>query len=417
MTPAPIDAPTPVLYLSAATRLGGAEISLLTLLRHLDRDRFQALLACPPGTLADTVGAELLGEVHRMPFGRPRTRAPWTWPGAVLAILQARRALRGLIESRGVHLVHANGPRAALHAAPTPTGPPRVLHLRDRVIAWPVARMLRGWSKATVVPARGLAEMARGRLASPVAVIPNGVDDRFTPEASPPASPAPRASAHLIMVAHLVPWKRHDIFLRLLAAVRARYPEATGAVHGADLFHEHPDYLRTLQGQARALGLEGALTFAGETPAEAMPAVFRAATLLVHPVAAEPFGRAIIEAMACGTPVVALAGGGPEEILAGGGGLLARHEQGLREAVLALLADPARRAALGAAGRERALARYGAGPHAEAIEALYDDLLRGHAPPEGVEVGASPGLDTGCDGGEREDARRGGAGAPTAGDA
>jgi glycosyltransferase involved in cell wall biosynthesis len=70
---------------------------------------------------------------------------------------------------------------------------------------------------------------------------------------------------------------------------------------------------------------------------------------------------AVLEAMACGAPVIATRLGGIPDMLADGrAGVLVRHgdPRGLADAVSALLADPARRRDLGAAGRERCEERY-----------------------------------------------------------
>ena len=88
-----------------------------------------------------------------------------------------------------------------------------------------------------------------------------------------------------------------------------------------------------------------------------------AATVFVCPSVYEPLGIVNLEAMACGTAVVASdVGGIPEVVAHDGTGLLVHYDEhaveefrtGIAEAVNTLLADPGRAAAMGAAGRERA---------------------------------------------------------------
>ena len=95
-------------------------------------------------------------------------------------------------------------------------------------------------------------------------------------------------------------------------------------------------------------------------------------------VVAEPFGRVLIEAMAIGRPVIAPREGGPLLIVVDREtGLLVppRDAGALADALLALLADPARRAAMGRAGRARVDAVFDIRHHVRAMEALFDEVL------------------------------------------
>jgi alpha-maltose-1-phosphate synthase len=98
-------------------------------------------------------------------------------------------------------------------------------------------------------------------------------------------------------------------------------------------------------------------------PAGDVRSLLSAATVFVCPSVYEPLGIVNLEAMACGTPVVASdVGGIPEVVADGSTGLLVHFDEhrvdefraGLAEAVNALLRDPARAAEMGAVGRERA---------------------------------------------------------------
>jgi len=108
------------------------------------------------------------------------------------------------------------------------------------------------------------------------------------------------------------------------------------------------------------------------------------ATAFVCPSVYEPLGIVNLEAMACGTAVVASAVGGiPEVVDDGRTGLLvpydpsdeAGFEQGLAEALAALLADPARAAEMGRAGRERAVEHFGWDALAEQTLGVYRSVL------------------------------------------
>jgi starch synthase len=113
-------------------------------------------------------------------------------------------------------------------------------------------------------------------------------------------------------------------------------------------------------------------------------AVLSAATVFVCPSVYEPLGIVNLEAMACGTAVVASAVGGIPEVVADGStGLLVPYdvaapeafEAGLTEAVTRLVGDPALAAKLGEAGRRRAVEEFGWPAVARTTVAVYSTVL------------------------------------------
>jgi len=112
--------------------------------------------------------------------------------------------------------------------------------------------------------------------------------------------------------------------------------------------------------------------------------VLSAATVFVCPSVYEPLGIVNLEAMACGTAVVASdVGGIPEVVDDGVTGVLVHYdsedpvafEGGLATAIAALLADPARAARLGTAGRARAVEQFGWDAVAARTVAVYAQVL------------------------------------------
>jgi starch synthase len=102
------------------------------------------------------------------------------------------------------------------------------------------------------------------------------------------------------------------------------------------------------------------------------------ATVFVCPSLYEPLGIVNLEAMACGTAVVgSQVGGIPEVVVDGETGLLVPpgDPAALAAALNALVLDPARAAAMGAAGRKRAVAEFGWDAIAAQTVQLYDSLL------------------------------------------
>jgi L-malate glycosyltransferase len=129
-----------------------------------------------------------------------------------------------------------------------------------------------------------------------------------------------------------------------------------------------------------SLGLTRQVAFLGEQVQ--MGRLLAQADVFVLPSEQESFGLAALEALASGVPVVATRVGGlPEVVRHGETGLLVpvRDAGALAAAVVELLSQEARRAAMGRAARADALARFRPEPVVERIEALYRRLLAGPA--------------------------------------
>ena len=169
-------------------------------------------------------------------------------------------------------------------------------------------------------------------------VIRNGVDtQRFAPEPAGPARTALGIDAGpvLLSVGNLVELKGHHIALQALPAVLRRHPRALLAIIGDG------SERAALQRQAAALGVAGHVRFPGALPNEQLPRWYSAADVLILASSREGWPNVLLEAMACGTPVVATDVGGVPEVLARAPGavLVKRRDAAtLADAVEAVLA-------------------------------------------------------------------------------
>ncbi|MEP7054600.1 MAG: glycosyltransferase [Actinomycetota bacterium] len=179
----------------------------------------------------------------------------------------------------------------------------------------------------------------------------------------------------VVCVARLNSWKGQDVLLDAAARVRARGVEVRIELVGS-VFREERQFESRLRDQAEELGMAGHVTFLGERR-DALEIVARADIAVVPSTRPEPFGMALVEAMALGRPVVASAAGGPAEIVTDGvDGLLVRPGDAvaLADALQRLIEDPAFARSLGLQARARA-ADFTSGSMTAQVLASYDDLL------------------------------------------
>src|ERR1019366_3208155 len=122
--------------------------------------------------------------------------------------------------------------------------------------------------------------------------------------------------------------------------------------------------------------LEDRVSWMGER--EDVPELVRALDILLLPSWEEPFGRALIEAMALGVPVIATNVGGPPEIIEDGreGYLLPpREPRAWALAISRLAQDPQLAQRMGRAGRRRVEAAFTVGHHVAAMVDVYERAL------------------------------------------
>jgi glycosyltransferase involved in cell wall biosynthesis len=145
----------------------------------------------------------------------------------------------------------------------------------------------------------GLAEF--GEIRAPSLVIPNGVQPSDFVGATPATEPGP----YVLGVGRLVPQKGFDVLMEALAS--DELAELNLVLAGEGFERDR------LQARARELGIDSRVRFAGAVDRSRVAELLRGAHLFAFPSRGEPFGIALLEAMAAGAPSVATAAGGVPE--------------------------------------------------------------------------------------------------------
>ncbi len=391
-----MSAPKPILFVHSSNELYGSDVSLLELVRRLDRGRYAPLVVLPNDLPYEgQLGAALTGiGVDNRTVNMAILRRRYTTPQG-LALLFARLwvgtyHLVRLARRHHIRLVHSNSSAVLCGAfASAITRIPHIWYVREIVQAPPLVRRtlahLIAWRSDRVVVnshavGAHLIQDAPG-VKDRLVVIPPPVDmARFNPKNDGRAVRREWGVADdevlFGVVGRIHWWKGQDVFLQAAALVAQRLPNARFVIVG-DVVPGEEELRHRLQEMARRLGLEGKVVWAGYR--KDAPQVMAALDVLVlASTSPEPFGRVIIEAMATAKPVIATAHGGPLEIVRDGetGFLVTpRDPQHMAEAMIRLGEDPELRRRMGEAGLERIYGVYTLEKHIVAFEQLYEEVL------------------------------------------
>ncbi len=187
---------------------------------------------------------------------------------------------------------------------------------------------------------------AYGAGAQRIATIPCGVDtELFTPgdRAAARRELGLDARPVLLWVGRMAPIKGLDTLLAAVGRLCAAGTEARLLIVGGDADDPPNGHEVSLRAQIRRLGLDGAVSFVGPQPQERLPTYYAAADVTVVPSYYESFGMVALEAMACGSPVIASRVGGLVTTVRDGvtGFLVPESDvAALAERIAALVADP-----------------------------------------------------------------------------
>lgn len=365
--------PRRIAVLETIAFVGGAEISLLELIRKLGGDPQFVVILPEDGPLREKLmdaGAEvrILPWPARLMNAGERARglspsALWDAALAAAALPGLARRLAQLLDEIGADVLVTNGIKSHILGALTHSGShrPLIWYLRDglegRTMSTLAMRMLGRRCRCAIAISRYVESEARKVLprSAPVSVIYNLVDfGRFHPATRPPVDiKKPNGEIWFGAVGSLTPLKGQDIFLKAAARVARQLPQARFALIGSNFYKSEAasTYERHLRDIAAQPGLAGRVFFLGQR--DDIASVLALLDVLVQSNREpEALGRSVLEAMACGVPVIAVNRWGPAELIVNGQtGVLTPvlDVQALAENMVALGQDAERRAALSAA--------------------------------------------------------------------
>ncbi len=201
--------------------------------------------------------------------------------GAVLAHMVPRYALLALLPAAA-----ARRPLALWYAQ---GGITRELRVAARLVRY------------ILTPTRESFPLGGAAIDWRVVVTGHGIDtQRYAPDGTPPAEPK-----RFVAAGRLSPSKRYEPLIDAFAALERG--SCRLRIVGGPLYETDRAYERRLRARVAQLGLEELVELAGPVPYAQMPAEYRAAWALAHTSATGSLDKVVLEAMACGTPVLSTA--------------------------------------------------------------------------------------------------------------
>ncbi len=322
-----------IVFYSHTGQVSGAENILLLLLKKLNRTRFRAEAVCP----AEGGLAEKIRELGIPCRSAATLEARFTWRidlflKYLISFFRTILNLRKKIKIAEPDLVHANSIRAGLVATSATVGTniPVFWHLQDELKTHPFSTLIRLFvlfSKRTrlISVSQATAKSFYGRLLktcrknTPLRIIHNAIEtEKFE------FDPANRSKIRkelglseseflLGLVGQITPRKGQLELVRTFAETLETQTNSTLLIVGEPMFNQDREYLRRIKQTIDENGLTEKVKLLGQR--NDVPALMQALDVLVVNSRSEALVVVAIEAMACGTPVIATDAGGTREMI------------------------------------------------------------------------------------------------------
>ena len=366
-----------VTFVSSYGSMGGSEIYLERLLSEIDTSWVREVILLGNGPLEGDLRTLGLTVAVVPTSGNPRSmlRSSWT--------------LRQRLLASRPDVIHANGLKAALVAAPAAmaTRLPILWVRHDFAMEGWRARMLARACRCVICVSDALARTFHGPQLRKVRVVHTGVPEMDIERGDSRRRVLeligdPHAEPVMSLVGRLVPDKGHAELIEITPRLLRRLPDARILIIGDAPTERFASYVGELRGRIEELGVGGTITFVGHREDALM--LIAGSDMVVMPsvsshpgVETEGFPLLALEALAVGTPVVAYRVGGIPELLGDCGSLVHPMDtEGLLEAIELVATDRALWERISACGADRIRNQFSMADMVARLQDAYREAAR-----------------------------------------
>jgi glycosyltransferase involved in cell wall biosynthesis len=302
-------------------------------------------------------------------------------------LIQYWRKFRQTIIDVDADIIHSNGLKTHLFVASLGISTPIIWHLRDYISPRPQIRNLlkiysRNVSVGVAISKSIALDWQKVFPKLPVKLVYNGIDtDLFKPKLVDPAIDPNFLRIGLVATYSI--WKGHEIFIQAIKLIADEQPELISRIKfyiigGAIYQTNYSQYAQSeLIKLAREFGIEDWLIFINFQ--NEIVQSYNMLDIVVHAsTLPEPFGRTVVEAMACEKATIITNSGGVTELFThniNGIGVVPKNPDALAIAIRDLIDSPAKRLRIGKAGRMNVVERFNRRRLGEELILLYSELI------------------------------------------
>jgi glycosyltransferase involved in cell wall biosynthesis len=355
-----------------ATFLGGGEHSYLDLISHLPEE-YPVIATLPAEDVLSKRIRELgiFTEIIPLPHINP-TRA--------CQIAKSILQFRNVCKAHKINLIYANGSRAAFYgvAVGRLCSIPVIWHCRvsepDPYLDFMLIRIV----DHIIANSKATASRFSSHCQSKIDVVYNGFDLEWLRESSIMKPVLIKDDwISILVVARVSPWKRHDLILAAFEKIALTEKNAHLICVG-EKDHSEPAWWDELHEKTKRSPFSELIHWIG--PVDDIRPWYSAASIMVLSSTNEPFGRVVVEAMACGVPVIATRSGGVPEIITHlqSGMLVPENDaNAISEAIMKILHDESLKKRIVEEGLKQA-ERFSIDLHVERMVKVFNAVMVGH---------------------------------------